>query len=74
MRGAWIEIEFDSKSNLILESRAPCGARGLKYDGVGNEIETIKSRPLRGAWIEIVADALALQDRGNVAPLAGRVD
>ena len=57
-----------------LHSRAPRGARGLKY--LQTQVfhtEFCKSRPSRGAWIEmLVAPRLKLPR--TVAPLAGRVD
>ena len=33
--------------------RAPCGARGLKSGGLRQMPNSEKSRPMRGAWIEM---------------------
>ena len=54
VRGAWIEIA--SSPSVVanaLTSRAPYGARGLKYRLGGFGVKAKESRPVRGAWIEI---------------------
>ncbi len=57
---------------LALPCRAPRGARGLKYeDGVEIKVFTGKSRPSRGARVEICRSLLPFT-LGGVAPLAGR--
>ena len=76
IRGAWIEIRDAAHAAAHVYSRAPYGARGLKYEAEyrGDSCETgrapygarglkcaaldfallsLKSRPIRGAWIEI---------------------
>ena len=53
--------------------RAPRGARGLKFDVMGTSDTKTRSRPSRGAWIEIQND-LPVVTKAAVAPLAGRVD
>ena len=53
--------------------RAPYGARGLKYPGPESPARIDESRPVWGAWIEIVS----IEDeppQGVVAPRMGRVD
>ena len=53
--------------------RAPRGARGLKSDIIEVGRDIVRSRPARGAWIEIAVypahDAWRV-----VAPREGRVD
>ena len=44
---------IDSLSESINESRAPHGARGLKYFIFLLGCAPLVSRPARGAWIEI---------------------
>ena len=39
---------------LIVLRRAPYGARGLKYRTDGRHAEVAMSRPVWGAWIEIL--------------------
>ena len=94
-RGAWIEIVVVIPFSYCTKSRAPRGARGLKYQKrVLQEIQSrraprgarglkyfriidlqisLRSRPSRGAWIEI-CDMTVQQYDYLVAPLAGRVD
>ena len=52
-RGAWIEIAISLSENPASASRAPQGARGLKFDAehIGGCLAV--SRPARGAWIEM---------------------
>ena len=40
-----------------LESRSPCGERGLKYNRETGKLELHLSLPVRGAWIEILSAA-----------------
>ena len=54
MRGEWIEIGRRQRKHPQLTRLAPCGASGLKYDCVVWLIEAVKSRPVRGEWIEIL--------------------
>ena len=54
-------------------SRAPYGARGLKFCLSDRGRAAIASRPVWGAWIEIV-DWLTKITLFNVAPRMGRVD
>ena len=54
-------------------SRAPHGARGLKSDGGDIWKQVYRSRPARGAWIEIQITGLTSPISG-VAPRTGRVD
>ena len=37
----------------LVTRRAPYGARGLKFGLRAEPVEPAKSRPIRGAWIEI---------------------
>ena len=51
--GAWIEILGTITQTLVAQSRAPYGARGLKFaHSVTVELYE-PSRPVWGAWIEI---------------------
>ena len=52
-RGAWIEIGMIAMLRLTAPSRAPRGARGLKFKALPKAQRHILSRPARGAWIEI---------------------
>ena len=54
-------------------SRAPHGARGLKYRHCGVSVLNGRSRPARGAWIEIIL-RISLKMSELVAPRTGRVD
>ena len=53
--------------------RAPHGARGLKFAASGEADFLDKSRPARGAWIEMFPTGL-FGITGRVAPRTGRVD
>ena len=55
------------------DSRAPHGARGLKFNLLEREVKREASRPARGAWIEILRE-LAAREVVDVAPRTGRVD
>ena len=57
----------------MLCGRAPHGARGLKWQRDGMHHRMKRSRPTRGAWIEIVEDLPAVL-KPVVAPHTGRVD
>ena len=48
-RGAWIEITLDDLGRLHQCSRAPHGARGLKFYGAEKHVKEKRSRPARGA-------------------------
>ena len=52
--------------------RAPQGARGLKFDVMGTSDTKTRSRPARGAWVEI--KVVRMQTLLTpVAPRKGRV-
>ena len=53
--------------------RSPCGERGLKYACRLACLDELLSLPVRGAWIEMRAEAQA-EFPGTVAPRAGSVD
>ena len=53
--------------------RAPRGARGLKSQGNRFQPHYTKSRPARGAWIEIPKTWSKIAKK-SVAPREGRVD
>ena len=53
-------------------SRAPQGARGLKFKKARDTYGETKSRPARGAWVEILRKLNSLL-RTLVAPRKGRV-
>ena len=57
----------------IKDGRAPHGARGLKYSIINAITAISKSRPARGAWIEIVV-RIPKAHGFRVAPRTGRVD
>ncbi len=53
-RGAWVEISHSKVRPRANGSRAPQGARGLKFDVfLFKRDHTIMSRPARGAWVEM---------------------
>ena len=54
-------------------SRAPHGARGLKFFVSLIGLSLLSSRPARGAWIEILILG-SLPAPFQVAPRTGRVD
>ena len=56
-----------------MQSRAPRGARGLKFRGDFIVRATVMSRPARGAWIEIRCGRRHHMIK-TVAPREGRVD
>ena len=63
-RGTWIEIKEKCKDWLKYLSRAPRGARGLKWVGLGRKPQRAgRSCPSRGTWIEIAA-----QQKRKAAP------
>ena len=72
-RGAWIEIKFTPVVLASTSSRAPQGARGLKYQLRIVQHGEYQSRPARGAWIEIPPYAASIW-QSPVAPRKGRVD
>ena len=51
--GAWIEISMTRPTIPYTSSRAPYGARGLKYVKQMGRRCYAESRPVWGAWIEI---------------------
>ena len=73
MRGAWIETGIYVERVERGQSRAPCGARGLKRIHLTTRHHLPWSRPVRGAWIE-TEEAKPDYDVPTVAPRAGRVD
>ena len=73
VRGAWIEMLNWQTSGQKVDSRSPCGERGLKFEAVFVAIDPLTSLPVRGAWIEIWRERQASRVR-HVAPRAGSVD
>ena len=71
--GAWIEIVNKYFRVLVIASRAPYGARGLKFAIIVMGVVIRASRPVWGAWIEIVYVPITSSDSW-VAPRMGRVD
>ena len=72
-RGAWVEIGVVYMRNYGVPSRAPHGARGLKFRDRRNDVlAVLRSRPARGAWVEIAVYCL-LAPATTVAPRTGRV-
>ena len=71
-RGAWVEILLDQYLDKAMQSRAPQGARGLKYVLIGLGAVRPLSRPARGAWVEMLMAAIRLV-LSSVAPRKGRV-
>ena len=57
-RGTWIEIMMRQKQKSSAKSRAPQGARGLKFRKGVDIPRGLWSCPARGTWIEI---AVAVQ-------------
>ena len=53
-------------------SRAPQGARGLKYKRFDYSAADEKSRPARGAWVEILLLLHGLKTRFGRAPQGAR--
>ena len=51
--------------------RAPHGARGLKLSACGRGQRGLRSRPARGAWIEIVGGAVLVEQVGESRPARG---
>ena len=54
MRGAWIETITSQVPLDIKLRRAPCGARGLKRAHILTVLSDGTSRPVRGAWIDML--------------------
>jgi len=71
--GAWIEMDPALTVEGNPNCRVPCGARGLKSPVRRRLGQHIKSRPVRGAWIEI-RFWTATGPSECVASRAGRVD
>ena len=59
--------------DFIPGGRSPHGERGLKLDEIMPILETAKSLPPRGAWIEIRETYIEIK-RIRVAPPTGSVD
>ena len=53
-------------------SRAPQGARGLKFHDAHIVLSAVLSRPARGAWVEMLISVLKVSP-SRVAPRKGRV-
>ena len=53
MRSAWIEIYQRIPSGDGSHGRAPCGARGLKFEITYMGEKKSLSRPMRSVWAEI---------------------
>ena len=47
---------------------APHGAGGLKFNAVKSQLVTLKSRPARGGWIEILTALNLILDQCSPAP------
>ena len=69
--GAWIEICVDYLNKISLSSRAPYGARGLKYMKHYQPRDRRRSRPVWGAWIEIGTGAGQQGADGRSRPVWG---
>ena len=64
---------FVSLTTRAVNRRAPQGARGLKFLLAQLGCLNLRSRPARGAWIEMYLQ-IAVGDNLFVAPRKGRVD
>ena len=73
VRGAWIEITTGGVQMDKINSRSPCGERGLKFVLEWQWLNRHMSLPVRGAWIEI-SSFFRGRFRPFVAPRAGSVD
>ena len=71
--GAWIEMGYQYSDLHLTVSRAPYGARGLKYHQPVASQYRQQSRPVWGAWIEIQVLEQSAHS-SHVAPRMGRVD
>ena len=60
--------------HAVAVGRAPQGARGLKFETLTAWEGAVRSRPARGAWIEIVRPVWIADHGTRVAPRKGRVD
>ena len=54
------------------DGRAPQGARGLKWLTDSEEVEELRSRPARGAWVEIFLPLYELGSYDRRAPQGAR--
>ena len=59
-------------NEVLKSSRAPYGARGLKFQGEEQVHRLWRSRPIRGAWIEITYLTGASEGRPSRAPYGAR--
>ena len=73
-RGAWIEMPRSGGSICLAISRAPHGARGLKYNILRDILNGLASRAPHGARGLKYPLAVGLDHRRLVAPRTGRVD
>ena len=56
------------------QRRAPQGARGLKFGTTPEALRSdAKSRPARGAWVEMRPQPMQTSEPVSVAPRKGRV-
>ena len=68
-----LKLATAKRDCVKLVGRAPCGARGLKFMMRYAVGVIVMSRPMRGAWIEMLMSRRP-GIGGFVAPHAGRVD
>ena len=71
--GAWIESAYHQEAGGHYYSRAPHGARGLKWILGYHQKMQDKSRAAWGAWIEITI-SISHARLNPLAPRMGRVD
>ena len=72
MRGAWIEIANRAIVVNMVQSRSPCGERGLKFRRDYDILRRLMSLPMRGAWIEILYRAISPIPYGSRSPCGER--
>ena len=72
VRGAWVEMEIRSLRRSVLESRSPCGERGLKYRDEAAQGRDGMSLPVRGAWVEIQSQASYAASQEGRSPCGER--
>ena len=70
-RGAWVEIKSSWLGTPSNSSRAPQGARGLKFLVFITTVTWIKSRPARGAWVEMLVRAFCKSSGESSRPARG---
>ena len=65
---------YDAFQYVVDRCRAPYGARGLKFLVLALLLSVLWSRPVWGAWIEILVVVGRVSRSAGVAPRMGRVD